>query len=305
MTTRHPLTVLSVVGLLPLTACSMAGGGGERSSKEVSAERSEGRLTGTGWFHFQPEGLPQIRVFYAAGTEDVAAARVVVVMHGTERNAETYRNTWEPIVDGRPVVVLVPEFSEEDFPSSRGYNLGGLRDGDDEDVEVGKRTFDYIDPLVAEAQKRNGSRTLPYDMFGHSAGGQFVHRFLEFSPESKVRRAVAANAGWYTMPDRDVRYPYGLKDAPGEKVDLERLFSRDLVILLGADDVKAERLRQDEGTERQGETRLARGMTFYERSRMTADDEDLDFAWRLAVVPSVGHEHAPMSAAAADILFTD
>ena len=38
-------------------------------------------------------------------------------------------------------------------------------------------------------------------MFGHSAGGQFVHRFVQFKPNSRVNYAISANAGWYTVPD--------------------------------------------------------------------------------------------------------
>ena len=50
-----------------------------------------------------------------------------------------------------------------------------------------------------------------YNMFGHSAGAQFVHRFIQFKPLSRVDKAVSANAGWYTLPDTTIDFPYGLK----------------------------------------------------------------------------------------------
>ena len=42
-------------------------------------------------------------------------------------------------------------------------------------------------------------------IYGHSAGSQFVHRFLMTRPDAPVERAVAANAGWYTLPDDECR----------------------------------------------------------------------------------------------------
>ena len=43
-----------------------------------------------------------------------------------------------------------------------------------------------------------GSREAQYDIFGHSAGGQIVHRMAIFHPDSKARRMVAANSAFYT-----------------------------------------------------------------------------------------------------------
>ena len=40
-----------------------------------------------------------------------------------------------------------------------------------------------------------------------------MHRYLYYVPEARVSRFIAANAGWYTMPDFSIGYPYGLKDA--------------------------------------------------------------------------------------------
>jgi len=37
---------------------------------------------------------------------------------------------------------------------------------------------------------------------------------LKSSPEARIRKAVAANAGFYTFPDENLEYPYGLKNTP-------------------------------------------------------------------------------------------
>ena len=48
------------------------------------------------------------------------------------------------------------------------------------------------------------------DLFGHSAGGQFVHRMLSFGFRDRVAVAVSANAGTYAMPDLSTPWPFGL-----------------------------------------------------------------------------------------------
>ena len=40
-----------------------------------------------------------------------------------------------------------------------------------------------------------------YVLFGHSAGGQVAHRMALLFPENRASVIVAANPGWYTMPD--------------------------------------------------------------------------------------------------------
>ena len=68
--------------------------------------------------------------------------------------------------------------------------------------------FDYINPVFNLNQKS-------YDIYGHSAGAQFVHRYLLFSDNPQVNKAVAANAGWYTFLDGS-NFPYGINNPPIE-----------------------------------------------------------------------------------------
>lgn len=254
----------------------------------------------TGSFEFAPPGRTPIKVFYAVGSGDVAGGRIVVVMHGTNRNAAEYRDSWVPLIAHHPWVVVAPEFDRADFPGVAAYNLGGVVDDSGDPVSPSAWTFSYLEPLVEEARARSGVHDASFDLFGHSAGAQFVHRYLEFVPHAPVRRAVAANAGWYTEPDPDVTFPYGLADAP-RPVDLPTLLNRDLTVLLGSDDVEEENLRQDDGASRQGPTRIDRGQRFYQVASAQARDLDTPFHWTLQVVPGVAHDHAAMSAAAADV----
>jgi alpha-beta hydrolase superfamily lysophospholipase len=160
-----------------------------------------------------------------------------------------------------------------------------------------------VEALFETIVQDTNSKAKDYALFGHSAGGQFVHRFMQFTKENHVRVAVAANAGWYTMPDPEVDFPYGLKNSPLSTKELREAFSRHLVIMVGADDVDPNDtlLQRDRKTDAQGDNRLTRGLNFYQASRDAAREND-KFNWALTVVPGAAHNHKQMAEAAAPLL---
>ena len=64
--------------------------------------------------------------------------------------------------------------------------------------------------LFAALREQGLTRRQRYGLFGHSAGGQFVHRMLSFGFRDRVAVAVSANAGTYAMPDLEIAWPFGL-----------------------------------------------------------------------------------------------
>lgn len=293
--------VAGVVAALSLVhACSAA-------APEPSGTPTQARIRpGLGEFLFtgyQPLADRPVRVHYAA-PEDPATAEILVVMHGRGRNGQEYLADWASSVTGRNVLVLVPEFSDELYPDSAAYNVGNVVDADGELQPREKWTFNIVEALFDSVVTELGSQAEDYALFGHSAGAQFVHRFVELVPQHRARVAVAANAGWYTVPDDSIPFPYGLDGAPVQVADLGPAFASDLVVLLGADDIDPEdgSLRHDERSDAQGRHRLERGLHFYLESRQAAHRESLRFRWRLQVVPGLAHSHHEAAAAAAPLL---
>jgi hypothetical protein len=267
-----------------------------------TAPETEAALEPTGSFFFRPRGLKEIPVHYALGAGDPQTATLVVVMHGDSRNAIKYRDTWADLIVDRPVVAVVPEFTTSDFVGSRQYNQGGVLDQKGDLRPPPRWTFSYIEPLFHEMRSRVAGQQTTFDLFGHSAGAQFVHRYVELAPSRLVRRAVAANAGWYTMTDPAIDYPYGAGGAPRDLFDWSVAFGTRLTVMLGDDDVLDNNLRHDEGSDAQGLTRWERGHTFFDRARDHAATLDVPFAWDLHEVAGVGHENKKMSARALDLL---
>jgi hypothetical protein len=257
----------------------------------------------SGWFSFSDPALAgPIRIacsFPAAGHR----ARVLIVMPGAQRNARDYLADWRASSLASSTIVLVPELPRDRF-SEDVYNLGGVLDEDGEETEPSTWIYGFLERLFAQVVEASGSSATTYDVFGHSAGAQFVHRFVQLDPHPHLGTAVAANAGWYLVPDDDESFPYGLHGIPPDEDDLSDAFHSRLVVLLGADDVDEddELLRHDSGADAQGSTRLERGLSFFSRARETAIDRGFDFGWSLVVVPGVDHDHTLMARAAASLL---
>src|SRR4051812_26871043 len=165
-------------------------------------------------------------------------ARLTVVMHGVLRNGLDYARRWAPFAARGDRVVLAPEFDALRWPGARGYNLGNVMNGTALNPPE-QWAFTVLEELCDVMRERFALRDRDLDMFGHSAGAQFVHRFLLFRPEAPVRRAVAAGAGWYTAPSRSVPWPYGLRHPALSftDADLARYAARDVVLVRGSFDI--------------------------------------------------------------------
>lgn len=139
--------------------------------------------------------------------------RLLAVMHGTLRNAGEYLTAWTDWAERTDHVVIAPRFGRASWPGSRSYNLGNVFTGTNGAGRVRPErewSFTALEALCAQVAGRLGLRDRSIALWGHSAGAQFVHRFLLFKPRVKVRTAVAAGAGWYTVADGGERFPYGL-----------------------------------------------------------------------------------------------
>lgn len=232
------------------------------------------------------------------------ATRIMVVMHGNSRDVERYYSDWKALGEKLSLIVVVPEFSRRDFKGSARYNLGHV-------FEPGSRkqrpkelwTFSAIEAMFDEAVRRVGGAQKTYMIYGHSAGSQFVHRYLYYVPDARVSQYFAANAGWYTLPVADFDYPYGLSKSGLDDSNVAAIFTKPLVIMLGSEDTDESEasLRKTREANKQGSNRLARGLTMYRISKKRAEELGLEFNWQLLVVKGADHDNAKMAPAAAAI----
>ena len=290
---------------LSLAALSMTGaplGGPAGCARTPSAGTTGLAPGGRGSFELElPRrvGEGTLTVHFAIPERQASDAPILMVLPGRQRNAGEYLRDWLDLVDSAPMVVLSPEFPSDRFPTA-AYNLGGTLENDDEFTDPRSWTFVVIEELFDHVVRALDGNQAGYNMFGHSAGAQFIHRMVLLQENARILTAVIANAGWYTLPESGTDYPYGLGGTPTTKKQLRHGLETRLVVLLGSDDTdtNAESLRNTPEAEAQGDHRLERGQVFYEAGRRLAKRHGAAFAWHLLVVPGVAHEHSPMARAA-------
>jgi hypothetical protein len=202
------------------------------------------------------------------------------------------------------LIVIAPEFDRPHFPS-RLYQLGGT-----EQHDRTRWTFAIIENIFAQLRREQKLNANSYILFGHSAGGHFVHRFMLMMDKPRVSVAVAANAGGYLWPayaasGSDARLPWMLdKNLVGTE-QLKRAFGRKLIVLLGDQDLQTggPNFPHSREAQSQGATRLERGRNFFAQAQSEADKLGAAFGWRLETVRGIGHDAKGRAKAAEQLLF--
>ncbi len=242
----------------------------------------------TVWYH-RPPGMPR-------------AARVVFVMHGLERNAQQYRDRWAAHADRHGFLLLVPEFSARAYPGDQ-YGFGGVTDADEK-----RWGFQVIEGLFDEVRAGEALTAQGFTLYGHSAGAQFVHRFMLFMPQTRVELAIAANAGSYTLPlyasSNEAGFPWSLDRRLVSEAQLRKALGRRLVVLLGERDTDPShpQLPRAPQAMAQGRNRHERGQLFFQTGRDEAASLDTPFRWELHTVPGVAHSDTGMARAAVALM---
>jgi len=248
-----------------------------------------------------PHGEHGMRVHYFKPARAGVETPILFIMHGAGRNADGYRDVWIGPAEEHGWLIVAPEFTKREYPGTHAYNLGNVFTKDRRRNPPAQWGFAAIERIFAEIVGRTGSRCRTFGIYGHSAGAQFVHRMMLFRPDAPIGVAVAANAGWYTLPDIGVEWPYGMGSIEGAGSTHADAFAKKLIVLLGSadTDTAGRYLNRSEGAMAQGPHRFARGAYFFAQAQAVAAEQGATFAWEKVEVPGVGHSNRRMAPAAA------
>lgn len=229
---------------------------------------------------------------------------VLFVHHGVNRNGYDYRDYWLPLVDEADLLVIAPEFPKEDFPGSDWYNFGNRTDETGHLKPRAQWTYGVDQKVFALLRGQAHTERARFGVWGHSAGGQYVHRALSLGFRQGVAAAVTANAGTYAMPDLAEPFPFGLGQTGLDDDALAELLNFRLTIMAGTADIDASspNFPKDAIAMRQGGTRYERAHSYIAAARRQAARLNLHCAWTIVDVEGVAHDGERMSAAAAPIL---
>lgn len=229
---------------------------------------------------------------------------VLFVHHGVNRNGDDYRNYWLKLVDEADLLVIAPEFPKDDFPGSAWYNFGNRTDEAGAATPREQWTYGVDQKVFTALRAQAQTERARYGVWGHSAGGQYVHRAISLGFRASVAAAVTANAGTYATPEPDVPFPYGLGGTGLDDDALARLLGFRLTVMAGTADIDAAspNFPKEPAAMRQGGTRHARAHGYIATARAQATRLGLRCAWTIIDVEGVAHDGERMSAAAAPIL---
>ncbi|MGY2442374.1 alpha/beta fold hydrolase [Pseudomonas sp. SDO52101_S400] len=252
--------------------------------------------------------------------------RVLIVIHGKLRNAETYRKSGESAAElaGQTAntLVIAPQFLNESDVALYSLPASVLRWKGNEWMGGGLSTgpnalssYAALDEIVGRLTDRKQFPDVKQIViFGHSGGGQVVQRYALLAREQPALKAegirlryVVANPSSYAYfnEQRPVafdhaqcpgfnRWKYGLVDPPiysgGQTpAQLEGSYvKREVIYLLGQQDTDPQHPALDKScaAEAQGAYRLMRGKMFFSYL-LRRHPEGVN--QRLVEVPGVGH----------------
>lgn len=301
-----------------LLNCSCGDGNDDPENGFVPSERpgnqKDGILTnvrGKGVFvysKYKPLESKPVNVNYYIPTKgDVSRMPILFAMHGSERTGKAQMTSWTNLAEQYRFILIAPEFTKENGYTENDYQFGGIFESASSKrlKPEAEWTYQLIESLFDYIRKETDNVSESYNMFGHSAGAQFVHRFLWAMPKARVYRAVAANPGSLTYPlvegirgTDGVSYgwPYSILDTPfANKERISLFFSRQLFIQTGTADTRTDNsFPSNPPSMAQGGTRHERAHNFFESCRKQAGDLGVSLTIKLVDVKDAGHSSQQM-----------
>ena len=207
---------------------------------------------------------------------------LLVSVHGISRNAREHLHLFRPWAERLGLVLVAPRF---DRRRCQDYQRLGRR---------GLRADRLLQAIVAEVAERCRLPDRRFHLFGYSGGGQFAHRFALAHPHQVLTLAVGA-AGWYTFPDPQQRYPYGLqasKRLPDLRFKPRNFLRIPTLVAVGSGDNRAdpELNIRPRIVAQQGAARLERGRNWLAAMEEAARRHGFDTPYHFEVIAGAGHD---------------
>tara|TARA_Y100001970_G_scaffold293510_1_gene440840 strand:+ start:4465 stop:5325 length:861 start_codon:yes stop_codon:yes gene_type:complete len=230
---------------------------------------------------------------------------ILMVVPGASRDTQRFHASWLSFAKEDTFVVVTIGASKKYFPDEYSYNAGNVVDNQGNLNKKELWLFNVVEKIFNKVKNMHGFETKKFQLFGHSAGGGFVLRYMLLMPNAPAERAVAANPAFVTLPNQKEPYPFGLAGLPIERKAINSWLGKDLAIFLGEKDVGPRTLPLSNGprARAQGPNCLSRGKKLYGEAQAEAEKRGVIFGWYLCIVPGVGHDNRLIAPHAREFLF--
>lgn len=222
--------------------------------------------------------------YYLARPNGLKAEQVLVLVHGISRHARQFIETVYPLVRNTGITLVAPLFEKGRCSDFQRLGRSGK----------GPRSDLALNAILSEVRRLTGWTGRKAFFYGHSAGAQFVQRYL-FAHPQRVARAALSAAGWYTLPGRHA-YPLGIRPStqlPGLGFEPSRFLRVPAAVFVGLEDtLRDEALNVSWRIDRwQGTNRLERARNWVQAMHEAALKHGLPPRTELFELAGVGHDH--------------
>lgn len=245
--------------------------------------------------------------YYIPSKGNIRQMPIVLVFEGGDRGYRYLLDSWKEEAEQKGFMLFIPHFDIEAYPLADYQEAGVMNTTHTIANDPDKITPVLVDKLFEHIRQLTGSMRKGYLMYGHSAGGQFVQRFMLFHDSPYVEKAVIGSPGWYTFPDSVRAFPYGTAGVPYISQErIRKYLSKPVVLQLAlGDTVREFFLRKAPEAERQGRNRLERGRNFWTYIHRLAASCGWECSWHKIEEPGIGHDALLMGKQAVPLLTTD
>ena len=244
-----------------------------------------------------------------------APKNILVIAHGMlSKNdkasdvAKKYISRWVKYADKHELLLIAPVFDTPRF-GNLGGGYGGYRNLFGKYIPADE----FVNKLVSRYSFQTSSRSKRFYLYGHSAGGQFVNRYVVSHPD-KIIHAVISAAGRYSYPTTSSAWPYAAgklskditwEDGSKNSVSITKslrnyaLAASKVSIVVGSKDIKS----QPKRPAHIGNTRIELAHGWAREMNQNAKRYGINGSIKVNVIQGVGHSSSALTPYCANVLF--
>ncbi|WP_321333912.1 M14 family metallopeptidase [uncultured Bacteroides sp.] len=245
--------------------------------------------------------------YYIPPSGNMRQMPILFVFEGADRGYRYLLKAWKEEAEKKKFMIFIPHFDVKLYPLSDYQETGVLNEERTAVRAQSLQTPALIDKIFEYVKLHSGSERKTYMIYGHSAGGQFVQRFMLFYDSPYVEKAIIGSPGWYTYPDTTLDFSYGVGNIPYITPEvIKKYLAKNIVLQLATGDtIRESFLRKTPEAESQGRNRYERGSNFYLYLHKIAADNNWPCNWMKVEEQGIGHNSVGMGKRAVPYLFGD
>ena len=163
---------------------------------------------------FKKWGGPPIDILHYFPPNTNSSSPVLIVVPGGDRDVQISHSRWIETANKNEIILLTLGARKKYFPDDYSYSSGRVVSREGYALHKSQWLFSAIELLFLDFKTKNKLKQNRFYLVGENEGGGFVHRYLLFNPKGLVLNALVINPDFVTIPDKNISYPFGLKNSP-------------------------------------------------------------------------------------------